>query len=183
MWLLFKETAKGILYILFCISGVIVAFMLLYVNKQDWLTILVLLFMIPLFSLMTIEYTYYTILLRSKLKEGYSSLNQIISELYIFKNEYFIEKFSVFEKRIYLNKIEKIVLDYYENDADDIFFTLSIEYQGKKISILLGYVENFLKYFSENLIGFDSSILKDDCVDFLKLQKRPTTLYEKNKML
>ncbi|MBP7282978.1 MAG: hypothetical protein KBA66_15450 [Leptospiraceae bacterium] len=131
-------------------------------------------------------FTYYTILLPSKLKEGYSSLNEIISEDYLFKKEYFIEKFYIFEKRIYLNKIEKVILGYYEDGDDDdgdLFFYLLIEYEGKKIFIPSGSVEKFLKYFSENLSGFDSSILKNETIDDSKIKMLPISLYEKSKLL
>jgi len=184
MWLLFKETAKGVFFILFSINMVLFSIKQLTEKSQDWFLTLILLFGIPMFSLTAILYTYYTILLPSKLKEGYSSLNEIMNEQYIFKNKYFIDKRFIFENRIYLDNIEKIISDYYEDGDDDIYFHLLIGYQGKEIFIPSGSVEKFLKYFSENLIGFDSSILKDGSVDFLKLQKQhPITLYEKNKML
>ena len=184
MWLLFKETAKGIFWTLIGVCFIIIGIKLIIENKQEWYITVGYIISIPVFLFSAIQHAYFTMLLPSKLKEGYSSLNEIMNENYAFRKKYFTEKNFIFEKRIYLNKIEKIILDYYEDGDDDgdIYFHLLIGYERKKIFISSGSVEKFLKYFSENLSGFDSSILKDKNIDDSKIKMLPTTLYEKNKL-
>lgn len=184
MWLLFKETAKGVFYTAFSVSVLFFSIKQITEKDHEWYIKLFWIFGMLMFFCTSILYAYYTSLLPSKLKEGYANLDEIMNENYVFKNKYFIDKIFIFERRIYLDNIEKIILGYYEDGDDDgdIFFHLLIKYSGNKIFIPSGSVEKFLKYFSENLNGFDSSILKDETIDDSKIKMLPITLYEKNKL-
>jgi len=186
MWLLFKETVKGAFYILFSISMLFFSIKEITKNNQALGMIFLYIFCIPLFALSAFLYAYYIILLPSKLKEGYSSLNEImLSESYTFEKDYFTEKTLILEKRIYLDKIEKIIFDKDGDDeTDDIFFDLLVEYELKKTYITdERSIAKFLEYFLETLEGFDKSIQSEKGIEISKIEKYPITLYEKNKKL
>ena len=92
MWLLFKETAKGVFYTAFSVSVLFFSIKQITEKDHEWYIKLFWIFGMLMFFCTSILYAYYTSLLPSKLKEGYANLDEIMNENYVFKNKYFIAR-------------------------------------------------------------------------------------------